>query len=215
MDKNKINEATARVLLSTKRKSRLYSLYDIASDILYLKNETGGLNNVSKTIGISPGMLNQFLSIFKLPTEIIELIKQRKIESVSTAHTLSKFNYEDSIQLARLLLTDGITSQELRIILPYRRKYPNEPILDIVNHVLDSKNIKVSVIRISETNLKCSLLELESRIINIVGKENFLTIEKSNTNVDLKITSNGEKIIRKKAKDEKKSFQEFITKIIS
>lgn len=215
MDNNKINEATARILLSTKRKSRQYSLYEIASDILYLKNETGGINNVSKLIGISTGMLNQFLSVFKLPSEIIELIKQRKIESVSTAHTLSKFNYDDSIQLAQLLLTDGITSQELRIILPYRRKYPKEPIVEIVRRVLDSKNIKVSVIRISESNMKCSLVELETRIVKIVGKENFLTIENSKSSIDLKITANGEKIIRQKAKEERKSFQEFFTKIIS
>lgn len=215
MGNNKVNEATARILLSTKRKSRQYSLYEIASDILFLKNEIGGINNVSKIIGISTGMLNQFLSVFKLPAEIIELLKERKIESVSSAHILSKFNNEDSIQLAQLILTEGLTSQELRIILPFRRKNLNEPIIDIVRRVLDSKNIKVSVIRISESKLKCSITELENRILNLIGNENFLTISSSNSNIDLKITTEGEKKVRQKAKENKLSFQEFINKIIA
>jgi|GEM_PF-2509853 len=215
MDNNKVNEATARILLSTKRKSRQYSLYEIASDILFLKNELDGINNVSNLIGITTGMLNQFLSVLKLPTKILELIKQRKIESVSIAHTLSKFNDKDAIQLAHLVLKEGLTSQELRIILPFRRKNLNEPINNIVKRVLDSKNIKVSVIRISESNLKCKSSELEERVIKLIGKENLLAIVSSNSNIDLKITAGGEKIIREAAKGQQLSFQDFINKIIN
>lgn len=214
MDDSKINAATARILLSTKRKSRQYSLFDIASDILFLKNESGGINNVSKLIGISTGMLNQFLSVFRLPSEIMELIKQRKIKSVSIAHTLSKFNHDDSIQLAQYVINEGLTSQELRIILPFRRKNQSEPIKEIVKRVLDSKNIKVSVIRFSTSDLKNNLSKLETKVTELIGKENFLTIEKSNTNIDLKITPVGEKKLREVAKSKKVSFQELIKEII-
>ena len=214
MDDSKINAATARILLSTKRKSRQYSLFEIASDILFLKNETGGISNVSKLVGISPGMLNQFLSVLKLPSEIIELTKQREIESVSIAHNLSKFNHDDSIQLALYVINEGLTSQELRIILPFRRKNQSDPIKEIVKRVLASKNIKVSVIRFSISDLENNLSKLETKVIKLIGKENFLIIEKSDTKIDLKITANGEKKLREVAKNNKVSFQELIKKII-
>jgi len=214
MDDSKVNAATARVLLSTKRKSRQYSLFEIATDILFLKNETGGIKNVVKLIGISSGMLNQFLSVLKLPTEIIQLINQRKIESVSMAHHLSKFNRDDSIQLAQMVINESLTSQELRSILTYRRKFQSEPIKDVVKRVLDSKNIKVSVIRFSDSNLKIDLSELSAKISKLIGEENFLTIVKSNKNIDLKITPVGEKKLREIAKSQKISFQEFINKLL-
>lgn len=214
MDDSKVNAATARVLLSTKRKSRQYSLFEIATDILFLKNETGGIKNVVKLIGISSGMLNQFLSVLKLPTEIIQLINQRKIESVSMAHHLSKFNRDDSIQLAQMVINESLTSQELRSILTYRRKFQSEPIKDVVKRVLDSKNIKVSVIRFSDSNLKIDLSELSAKISKLIGEENFLTIVKSNKNIDVKITPVGEKKLREIAKSQKISFQEFINKLL-
>ncbi len=214
MDDSKINAATARILLSTKRKSRQYSIYEIASDILFLKNETGSINHVAKLIGISTGMLNQFLSVFKLPSEIVELIKQRKIESVSIAHHLAKFNNNDAIQLAKYVINEGLTSQELRNILPYRRKNLSEPVIDIIKRVLDSKNIKVSVIRFTSSDLKINISEFELKVTELIGKENFLAIEKSNTNIDLKITPIGEKILREIAKKKKVSFQELIKQII-
>jgi hypothetical protein len=61
------NSALARVILSTKRKKRQYSLIEIASDIQLLLGTLGSLSEVSKVVGISTGMLSQFLSIKELP----------------------------------------------------------------------------------------------------------------------------------------------------
>lgn len=210
---SKINDAIARVLLSTKRKSRQYSIWEIANDILFLKNETGGLNNVSNLIGITIGMLNQFLSVYNLPEEIIELVKQKKIESVSLVYYLSKFDPDDSIKLVSYILQEGLSSQELRIILPFRKRNPNESIENVVKRVLDSKNIKVSVIRIAESNLNCSKHDLEERVIKLIGKENLLSVETINSNLDLKITKEGEKILRKVAASQKYTFKDFINQI--
>lgn len=214
MDDSLVNAAIARVLLSTKRKSRQYSLLEIATDIQFLKNEKGGIKNVAKLIGISTGMLNQFLSIFKLPTTIVELIKERKIESVSLAHNLSKFKHDDAIQLAQLIINKGLTSQELKIILPYHRKFPNDPIGEVVERVKNSKNIKVSVIRFPSSDLRINIKELEAKISQLIGKENFLTIEKSNANIDLKVLSVGEAKLREVARNQKLSFQELIKQLI-
>jgi len=214
MNESLINGAIARVILSTKRKLRQYSLLEIANDIEFLKIEKGGIKNVAMLIGISTGMLNQFLSVFKLPPSILELIKERKIESVSLAHLLSKFKHDDAIQLAQIVVNKGLTSQELRKILPYRKKYPNDPISEIVQRVLNSKNIKVSVIRFPSSDLKSNLAEMEAKVIELIGKENFLTIEKSKTNIDLKIKPIGEKKLRGVAKNQKISLQELIKKII-
>src|SRR5260370_13696241 len=106
MTEDEINKAVARIILSTKRKSRQYSIFEIALDIKALKAAKGGIIEVAKVIGISSGMLSQFLSVFKLPASIIELVKERKIDSASMVHNFSKFKENDILKLAELLASN-------------------------------------------------------------------------------------------------------------
>ena len=122
MTNEEINSATARIILSTKRKKRQFNLYQIALDIKNLKEQKGSIKELSKLLGLSSGMLSQFLSVFKLPPEIIELVKERKIDSVSIVHHLAKYNLEDKKQLAELLSSKKLSSQDLRILIPYRKQ---------------------------------------------------------------------------------------------
>lgn len=214
MDNGKINSIIARVIVSTATKKRQFSLFDIAEDIKYLKKENGGMKKVSQVIGISAGMLNQFLSIYKLPDEIIELVKSRKIDSVSIVHHLSKFKKEEAIELSNLIINDGLSSQDLRILLPYRKQFPNKSINELVKKIYDSKNIKVSVIRFSSSDLKKSITSLKDSIFSLVGEENFLTIDNFENNIDLKITALGEKTLREIAKTQHQTFQELISQLI-
>lgn len=215
MTEEEINKAIARVILSTKRKSRQYSLYEIALDIDNLKKAKGGMQQVSKLIGVSAAMLSQFLSVFKLPKPIFDLVRERKIDSVSMAHNLSKFNDEDALQLSTLLSNNKLTSQDLRILIPYRKQHSKETILELVEKLNSSKNIKVSVIRINQNDTSKTLPELNSFFVNQIGSENLVAIEKHNEQIDIKIRKQGEKILRDKAKQIKITFQELITKLIS
>lgn len=215
MKEDELNKTIARVILSTKRKKRQYSLYEIAMDIQALKESTGGISNVSNIIGISPGMLNQFLSVFKLPQRVIELVKQRKIDSVSIVHHLSKYSEQDERELENLLVENKLSSLDLRILIPFRRQFPNESIKKLIEKIQSSKNIKVSVIRIHKDDTLKSLSELTSLFSNEVGIENLIAVEQNDNSIDIKLSKQGEKILRQKAKSNKTTFQELISPIIN
>lgn len=213
MTDEELNKAIARLILSTKRKRRQFSLYEIALDINTLKKSIGNINEVASIIGISSGMLNQFLSVFKLPDPVIELVKKREIDSVSMIHYLSKFNNEDLLILSELLSTKKLSSQDLRILIPYRKQHKSESIQDLVKRIHSSKNIKVSVIRINKQDTSKSIIELKSNFSNQVGIENLIQIEFNNEFIDIKLSKQGEKILKEKAKMSKKSLEELISNI--
>lgn len=215
MTEEEINKAIARVILSTKRKKRQYSLYDIALDIQNLKEAKGSLNEVSKIIGITTGMLNQFLSVFKLSDVFLKLVKERKLDQVTTVHYLTKLKENDKKELADLFLSNKLSVDDLRALIPFRKKYPNDSITDLVEKILSSKNIKVSVIKIPKEETTKSIELLEVQFKKLLGDENFITIEKNDNFIDIKVSKEGTKILRNEAKLNKKTFQELLTTLIN
>lgn len=215
MTQEELNKAIARVILSTKRKSRQYNLVEIATDIQKLKTSLGSLNEVANVIGISSGMLNQFLSVFKLPKNVLKLVEERKIDSVAIVHYLSKYSNEDITQLSDLIVLNNLSSQDLRVLLPYRKQFPQERVVDLVDKLHQSKNIKVSVIRISENDTCKSFDDLNELFATQVGVENIIAIEINKKNIDIKVSKKGEKILRETAKKNRLTLQEFIFKLIN
>ena len=62
-----IYNVIAKLLLSTRKKgNRFLSISEIAKEIRWLAAKLGSLNEVSKELKISTGMLKQFLSIEQL-----------------------------------------------------------------------------------------------------------------------------------------------------
>jgi len=210
----KYNKALARVILSTKRKNREYSLIEIAKDIKLLQETLGSVSEVAKVVGISSGMLHQFLSVLKLPKPVLKLIIERKIDSVSAAHYLSKFNADDIVELSRLIESNKLNSQDIRVLLPFRRKYSNEPILELVNRIHSSKNIKISVIRISKDDTNKSIDQLKLAFEKIVGSSNLMSVEAVGNYIDIKLLKKGEQQLRKAASANRTSLQGLVTTII-
>lgn len=211
-----INEAEliARLILSTKRKKRDFSILDIAKDILALRDKLGGLGAVAKVIGISTGMLNQFLNVLKLPKPIQELVHRKKIDSVAIVHLLSKFPEKDIELLVPKIIEGDLSSQDLKILLPYRKQYKNENILDLLLRLHASKNIQVSVIRFPKTIIEKPLDQISEIIKTIVGGDNFVSVVDEGVNVDIKVKKAGEKILRLKAKEKKITLTELIATLI-
>ena len=214
MTEEQLNKSIARIILSTKRKSRQYSLFDIALDIHELK-KARGLKAVSKLIGVSSGMLSQFLSVFKLPEPIIELVKERKIDSVSIVYNLSKFKTDDALQLAELLTANKLSSQDLKVLVPFRKQHTQGSIIELVEKIHLSKNIKVSVIRINKNDTSKSITELSAFFSNHVGKENVIDVVTNNNHIDIKLSKQGEIILRQKAKSNNGTFQNLISNLIN
>jgi hypothetical protein len=214
MNSQQLNEAIARVLVSTNTKKRQFSLFDVAEDLSLLKKHYGSMQKVSELVNIKPGMLNSFLSVFKLPDDVLKLVKTRKIDSVYKVYSLSKLSAKDASALATVVVTDNASSEELRTFVPYRKQFPNEPVEDVFNRFKKSKNIKVSVIRLPKTSIKSDTEKIKATILQLVGENNFLDIVSDEHFIDLKITQAGEKLLRQTAKTQRRTLQELISEII-
>jgi hypothetical protein len=208
------NSALARVILSTKRKKRQYSLIEIASDIQLLLGTLGSLSEVSKVVGISTGMLSQFLSIKELPLPVLKLIADRKIDSITNAHYLTKFNSTDILEISKLLVAHQLTSQDLRALVPYRRKHSTETIHELVNKIQSSKDIKISVIRIPKEATRKSIDELRVILMKYVDSDSLNSVEDTGAYISIKLLKKGEIQLRKVASLKQVSLQDFVTSII-
>jgi len=214
MTEEQLNQTIVRVLLSTKRKSRKYSIYDTATDIACLKKELGNMNEVAKVIGITSGMLSRFLSVFKLPLSVQELVKQREIDRISLVLDSSKLKEEDILKLAEKGLLKELSSQDIRTLVAYRKENKTGSIDNLVEEMLKSKNIKASVIRIDKGDTTKSIEELNKIFTREVGKDNLIIIELNKNFIDIKLSKTGEKILRQKSKEQKEVLHELIKQLI-
>lgn len=214
MTKEEMDMAIARVILSTKRRNRPFSLLEVARDIVSLKEQRGSLVEVSNIIGISPGMLSQFLSVFKLQKDIQKLVEERKIDSVSLVYHLTKFSKRDQQALSDMLSTKEISSHELRALIPYRKQYPDESIQNLVRKIQSTKNIKISVLRFNQLETSKSIMELNSIFSTLLEGENVHEVIQNGEHIEVKLTKKGEIILRNIAKRNKSTFHEFVSKLI-
>ena len=112
-------------------------------------------------------------------------------------------------------ITNGrLTSQDLKALLPYRKQHKNENLLELIDRLKNSKNIKAAVIRLP-SNLIPDKQKLETALKSKVGEENYLETEESDDFIDFKVTKQGEKVLRQAAKDEKSNLQQFILRLLN
>jgi hypothetical protein len=209
------DEIIAKLILSTKRKNREYDLVEIAESIDLLRNKLGSLKDVSDVIGISPGMLNQFLKVFKLSEPLKQLVRDRKIDSVNMVHNLSKFDEHDQNRIAVAIVEKRLNSEDLRFLSPLRTELPNESIDHLIDKTISSKNIKVSVIMFHTENLLKDVHKLEEQLVEIIGRDNLLSISVKPETSEIKLTKNGEKQLRELASRRKITLQELMGQMLS
>ncbi len=207
-------EVISRLLLNTKRNKRRDNIIKIAEDILWLKNEFGSLQKVSDEIGISSGMLNRFLSVDKLSDSIKTLVKARQIDKVSAVNDLSKFSIEDQEIIAQLILNKELSSQDLKTLPPLRKQYPHEDIKTLANRVTKSANIKISVINFYVGDLHKDKEYFKIYLNNLLNNKELVDLVFYNNIGSIKITKNGERVLKTKAKEQNLSFKEFINQIL-
>ncbi len=215
MTDEQIDKLRAKIILSTKRRSRQYSVIEIAEDLETLIKIKGSKKQVGKIIDLSPSMIDKFLSVFRLQTEIIDYIKNREIDQVSMVYYLSKFDKKDSLDLLPYILNKQLSTQDLRVLIPYRKSHENDSITDIINNLKKTKNIKVSVIRVHNDDTHKNIDVLYETFKQLVGSENVFEIVPNKDFIDIKISKSGEKILREKAKKEHLTFQRIINSLIS
>jgi hypothetical protein len=207
-----IDEVISRLIINTHTKVRQANLLDIASDVEVLVNHEGGVKEAAALLSLSPSMLSQFLSVLNLPDSIKQLINDRKIDSVSVAHSLNKFSDDDKKQVAKLIMGGVLNSLDVRLLIPLRKQYPLEDMTVIAQMLKDSKDKKVYTINLDNEN--ADVKRLTSVFSSLIGQSEIVGVIKEKDSVKIKITATGEKELRKLARKNKTTLEKMILTII-
>lgn len=202
-------EVVPRLLISTHKQKRPFSIIDVADDIDWLSNHLGSLSAVSAILNVSSGMLNQFLRVRNLTPEAQALVKKREIDSVTAVHNLAKFSAKDQDEISNLIKQDSLSYLDIRLLSPLRKQFPDTPIEFLVEKLKNSQNRKVSVIQFPVETLHKDIEEVRRELSDIIGPEEIVDIVVDNQIGAIKITPKGEQTLRKEARRQKKTLQEF------
>jgi predicted HTH domain antitoxin len=207
-------EVIARLLQSTNTQKRPFNLIEVAEDIDWLSKHLGSLDKVSEILSVSEGMLSQFLRVKNIDSSIIEFIKNRKIDSVAIVQNLAKFSAFDQKEIANLLLEEKLTGKDIRLLNPLRRQYPNETIISLIEKLKESENKRVSVIEFDTEDLHKDISNLQLEIGRIIGIEELVSVNVRGKDGFIRITPKGEQKLRKAAKINRKTLQDFTYSIL-
>jgi hypothetical protein len=179
-----------------------------------LQELINGLSNkkeAAQKLGISVDMVNKFLSVFKVSSEVQELIKSRKIDSIFSVHALKSLSEADQNILAKDIAEKRFSSQEARALIPLRNTFPDEPIKRLINTIKTTKDSKNYVNHFPYPGEE-GVREIEMRIKKVVGDEAFSLTNDQNIGI-FKITKSGNKKMREDAKSQRMGFHNYLLKV--
>jgi len=204
----------ARLIANTLKKKRPNNLIDIARDIRWLENDLGSLNAVSEIIRISKDMLKQFLSVERLCPEVQKLVEDRKIDLINIVHYICNFNPVAQQIIAREVIAKRLSGDDIRVLAPLQKVFPQRTVEQLISHVQRSKDIKVYIayFRIPQ-DLSVSDA-LKYRFEKIVGETEIISFTIKNFVGILELTLLGQKKLREAAKERNLSLRKFVDKIV-
>lgn len=209
-----INEIISRLIGSTRTRKRDFDLLEVCSDIEALVSHEGSIKSAAQTLTLSTSMLNQFLSINKLPDSLKTLLKNRTIDGVSAAYNLTKFSSSDQEVLASMLLDGRINSLDIRYISPLRKQYPGRTIAQLVDRLKSSADKKIYLIRINsdEYDLDTDIVKIKFR--DAVGKENLIDVHRTSDELIIKLSKKGETMLRERVRQKNSTLKNQVKDII-
>jgi hypothetical protein len=173
------------------------------------------LKSVSESVQLSTTMLSRFLKVFDVSEKARELMKSRQIDSVTIIHTLAMFPYEEQNTIIDYIVNKEFDTQSIRGLKELRDGLPNEDIEVLIKRMIDSRNVKVSVIKFDKQDLMISIDILSEKLNTIVGQENLRECYLNGISGYIKLSKKGENLLRQYAKNNKITFQNLIHKLLS
>jgi len=87
----RLDEDTALAVLfaNTRRKRRSTDLISVADACHYLKALYGSQRAVADKVGLSSEMVREFLALLRLPDEIKDMVRERKIDRLDVAYRIA------------------------------------------------------------------------------------------------------------------------------
>ena len=176
-----------------------------------IKMFDGNKKLTAQSLGLSLDMVNKFLSVFKVSTDVQKLVEYRKINSIFAVHALKSLKGKDQKLVATEIANNKFSSQEVRALIPLRNTFPDEPILRLVEVIRNTKDSKHYVNHFPYPG-KEGVQAIEQRIKMVVGDEPFSLKSDGNIGV-FKITKSGNKKMRADAARLKMGFHGYLLRV--
>jgi len=206
---------TARLLANTRTKKRPDNLVDIARDIRSLESCLGSLRAVSELVGISVDMLNRFLSVESLTSEVKKLVEERKIDLINTVYYLRGFDAEAQRVIAAEVVADRLSGGDIRVLAPLHRSLPDVSVAELVSRVQTSRDRKVYVAYFHVSSNREGIHALKERFTEAVGADNIVALSVEDELGILKLTPPGLKKLRQAARQRKMSLRRFVDSLVA
>lgn len=161
-----MDEETALAIIysNTKRKKRTTDLLTVAECFDYLRKLYGTQTATASKTGLSPEMVREFLQILRLPKEVKDLVRSRKIDRLDVAYRISTVDdNEKQITIATKLANSP--TQDIRDVIRLTKENVGISLETAQNAVLKSKpkNLHVFILDFDERTYK-SLLKRAKNI---------------------------------------------------
>jgi hypothetical protein len=138
-------QSLAKIGKGTKRKKREINLLEIAEEMEDFYAVNNSLEKVAELVKLSPEMVRQFLKINDLDENAKELIRAGLISSVDIGYRLSKLTRKDQATLAKRIVDDRLSSDDVRSIIRFKMDNPRMNIQNVTKKLLESKDKKIYV----------------------------------------------------------------------
>jgi hypothetical protein len=136
---DKLNEALAVLISSTRSKKRPLPLTEIARWLEIAVAKLGSYGAVADRIGLSPHMLAQFSSVRRLAKPVQKLFESRKLDSVDAAVHLAMLPMNEQRAVSKELADKEIDTADVRALVQLRQVRANVPTKRLLRSVKQSK----------------------------------------------------------------------------
>lgn len=148
----------------------------IAEKCKKIVKESKNRNEAAQKLGVSSELVRSIINLLKLPDEVKQLVKERKIlfdaaQRINTIKLKDKRKEEiKRIEVAKTIA--GLTSHEQREIIQYAKKFPNSGLTNYKKRVVATREVR---------NVHVIVVTLEDSTYNFLqkyAKKEKITIEK-------------------------------------
>ena len=136
---DKLNEALAVLISSTRSKKRPLPLTEIARWLEIAVAKLGSYSAVADRIGLSPHMLAQFSSVLRLAKPVQKLFESRKLDSVDAAVHLAMLPAKEQETISKVLAKKEIDTSDVRAVVQLRQAKAHLPTKRLLRSVKESK----------------------------------------------------------------------------
>jgi hypothetical protein len=176
-DEQRLNDALAAIIASTRRGKRKLPLLEVARKIRVAAEFLGGLSAVAETVSLSDEMVRQFMRVEKLSPSVRKLASTDALRSVDLADRLSRLPPGDQLRVAKEALDGELSIADVRAILGARKSAPQVPISKLIEHIKRSRNIKEYVVEFMVPQSVVADEVLSERLSNVLGQGSVKRVE--------------------------------------